>query len=182
MLTVFVITALVVLPIMALWVFVATRPATFRVERSAEVPAPPSEVFGYINDFHRWTDWSPWEGLDPNLRRTYSGADSGKGASYAWAGNSKAGQGRMTITESVPNEKVVIDLRFEKPFPARNTTEFHFRPTGNGTHVQWVMHGENSAMGKVMSLFGGMDRFVGKDFERGLVGLRKRAITSGAAV
>jgi hypothetical protein len=77
----------------------------------------------------------------------------------------------MTITDSVPNERIVIDLRFDKPFKAQNVTEFHFSPAGSGTRVTWVMHGKNSAMGKVMALAGGMEKYLGKEFEAGLAKL-----------
>ena len=154
--------------ILVLGIVIATRPSSFRVERSATVAAPPPEVFGYVNDFRRWISWSPWEGLDPNLRRDYSGAASGKGAVYDWAGNNKAGVGRMTIVDVVPNERIEIDLHFEKPFKADNTCVFTFRPAGNNTAVNWKIYGPNTTMGKVMTLFGGMEKLVGKDFEKGL--------------
>ena len=154
--------------ILVLGIVIATRPASFRVERSATVAAPPSEVFGYVNDFRRWKSWSPWEGLDPNLQRNYSGAPAGKGAVYDWSGNNKAGVGRMTIVDVVPNERIEIDLKFMKPFKAENTCVFTFRPAGNNTHVNWKIYGPNTTMGKVMTLFGGMEKFVGKDFEKGL--------------
>ena len=54
--------------------------ATYTVERTAVVPAPPQRVFDLVSDFHLWRRWSPWEDLDPDLRRTYSGADAGTGA------------------------------------------------------------------------------------------------------
>lgn len=96
----------------------------FLVERGAAVNAEAGTIFGLINDFHHWTKWSPWEGIDPEMTRTYTGPGSGVGASYAWSGNKKAGSGTMTITESVPNDRVVLDLSFLKPFKAENVTTF----------------------------------------------------------
>ena len=66
---------------------------TYTVTRSATIDAPPERVYEQIVDFHNWTNWSPWEDLDPELKRTYSGSESGKGAAYAWTGNRKVGQG-----------------------------------------------------------------------------------------
>ena len=160
-----------VVVVVLLAIVIAMQPKSFRVERSATIAAPPAAVFAQMNDFHRWTNWSPWENIDPNLQRTYSGAAAGKGAVYNWSGAKQVGVGRMEITDSVPNERILIDLRFEKPFKAANTTEFTYKPSGAGTAVTWAMYGPNTLMGRVMHLFGGMDKFVGKDFEKGLAKL-----------
>src|SRR5215510_11916389 len=97
-----VIVSVLVLAVIVLVVIAATKPDTFRIERSTTINAAPEKVFPLINDFHNWPQWSPWEKLDPALKRTHSGPTSGKGAVYEWEGNKKVGQGRMEITESVP--------------------------------------------------------------------------------
>jgi uncharacterized protein YndB with AHSA1/START domain len=163
---------IVLVVIIALAVVISTRPDTFQVQRSATIAAPPGVVFGYINDFRRWPQWSPWEKLDPNMQRTLSGAPSGTGASYAWLGNSKAGQGSMTITDSRPGERVVLDLHFIKPFKSNNVTEFALTPGAGGTQVTWTMKGTNTTATKAFSLFMNMDKLVGGDFERGLANLK----------
>jgi uncharacterized protein YndB with AHSA1/START domain len=151
--------------------FVATRPSTFHVERSATIKAPAEVVFGQVADFHKWQDWSPWEKLDPAMKKTYSGAPSGNGANYAWAGNDKVGEGDMTITAAQPNEKISIRLEFAKPWKAVNTTNITFKPAGDGTLVNWAMDGENNFMGKAFGLFMDMDQMIGSDFEKGLASL-----------
>src|SRR5215470_2505466 len=82
--------------------FVATRPAEFRITRSRTLAAPPEAVHAYVNDFHKWSAWSPWEKIDPNLKREITGPAEGKGAIYHWEGNKDVGEGRMTITDSRP--------------------------------------------------------------------------------
>jgi hypothetical protein len=163
-----VIVALVVLVL----VLAAMQSNTFRVERSADMQAPPDRVFAQINDFHKWTAWSPWEKLDPALNRTYGGPESGKGTTYDWEGNKQVGKGRMEITESLPPSKITIKLDFLKPFEAHNTTEFTFSPRGGGTAVSWAMTGQRPFMFKVMCLFMNMDNMIGKDFEKGLANLK----------
>jgi uncharacterized protein YndB with AHSA1/START domain len=120
-------------------IFAATRPDAFRIERAAAIKAPPEKIFAFINDLHQWTSWSPWEKIDPALKRTYSGAASGKGAAYAWEGNSKVGSGSMEIAESVAPSKITIRLDFLKPFEAHNTAEFSFVRQGDATTVTWAM-------------------------------------------
>jgi hypothetical protein len=110
--------------------FAATRPDTFTVHRSASMKAAPDKVFPHINDFHNWAAWSPYEKLDPNMKKTLSGAAHGKGAVYEWEGNSQAGKGRMEITDSSPSSRITLSLRFEKPFKADNTVAFTLLPQG----------------------------------------------------
>ena len=152
--------------------FAATKPDTFSVQRSASIKAPPEKIFAVINDFHRWPEWSPWEKLDPAMKRTQSGAASGKGAVYAWEGNSKAGDGRMEIIESTPASKVGIQLDFIKPFEGHNIAEFTFAPESDATRVTWTMHGPTPFVSKVMQVFVSMDTMIGKDFEAGLANLK----------
>ncbi|MFF0817465.1 SRPBCC family protein [Rhodococcus sp. NPDC003318] len=150
---------------------------TFLVERSIVTSASPEAVHTLIDDFRNWPQWSPWEELDPNMTRTYAGADRGAGASYAWSGNRKAGAGSMTITESVPGRKVKLDLSFLKPFRAQNVTTFLIEPGGSGTTVRWQMTGKQSWFFTVFGFVISMDKMVGKDFEKGLAALKRAAET-----
>lgn len=157
--------------IVVLIVVVALQPAEYRVMRSAVVEAPPSTVFSTVNDFHQWNAWSPWAKLDPAAKNTFEGPSAGKGAIFTWSGNADIGEGRMTILDSLPDERVKIDLEFIKPFASKCLTEFAFKPAGEGTSVTWNMSGENGFIGKAMCLFMDMDKMVGGDFERGLANL-----------
>lgn len=145
---------------------------TFLVERSIVTSATPDTVHALIDDFHTWPQWSPWEELDPDMTRTYAGAEHGVGASYAWSGNRKAGAGSMTITESTPGRRVKLDLSFLKPFKAQNVTTFLIEPAESGTTVRWQMTGQQSWIFKVFGFLFSMDKMVGKDFEKGLAKLK----------
>src|SRR5262245_20221017 len=160
---------------------VATRPPTIHIERSITIAAPPDRAFAHVNDFRAWPTWSPYEKKDPQMKRTLSGPSSGTGAMYAWSGNYEVGEGRMTIVESTQPSRVGIKLEFTKPFTATNTATFTFAPVADGTRVTWAMDGQNSFVGKMMSLFMNMDKMVGDDFERGLVALKTLAETRAAA-
>ena len=160
-------------------IIAALQPAHFKVERSLTIAAPDSVIFAQVNDLHNWNAWSPWAKLDPAMKETYEGAAAGAGASYSWAGNSKVGEGRMTILESTPSSLVRIQLQFLKPFAATDTSEFSFTPAGKGTTVRWAMTGDNNFMAKAIGLFASMDKMVGKDFEMGLSQLK--TVTEAAA-
>lgn len=155
--------------------YAATRPDTFHVERSATVSAPPAKIFAIIEDFKQWSAWSPWDKLDPNMKRTYSGAERGVGAIYAWEGNSDVGKGSMEITEAVPNEKMVEKLKFLEPFASQSTVTFTLTAKGQETEIKWAMDGDNEFMGKLMGIFMDMDTMIGKDFEAGLANLKALA-------
>ena len=158
-------------------ILAATKPDTFSVRRAATVKAPPEKIFSLINDFHQWGTWSPWENKDPAMKRSYSGAQSGKGAIYAWDGNKNVGSGRMEILDASQPSKIVIKLDFFKPFEAHNTAEFTMLPQGDAsnaaTDIDWQMHGPAPFMSKVMQVFMNVDRMVGKDFEIGLANLKR---------
>jgi uncharacterized protein YndB with AHSA1/START domain len=156
----------------AVMVLAATKADTFHVERTVWIKAPPEKVFPLINDFHNWGSWSPWEKLDPTMKRTHSGAASGKGAVYAWEGNNDVGQGRMEIRDEAPPSRVTIQLDFLKPFEAHNVAAFTLEPKGEFTTVRWAMDGPNSYFAKVMQVFVSMDSMVGKDFENGLANMK----------
>jgi hypothetical protein len=153
-------------------VVVAMQPSHYQVERSATINAPAPVVFAQVNDFHKWEAWSPWAKMDPNMKTTYSGSAAGTGAVYSWVGNSDVGEGRMTITDSVPSTSIKIKLEFLKPFAATNPTDFMFVTQGNQTQVKWTMSGEKNFVMKGFTLFMNMDKMVGDDFEKGLAQMK----------
>ena len=155
-------------------ILAAMKPDTFRVQRSAAIKAPPEKIFPLINDFKAWAAWSPWETKDPAMKRTYSATTSGKGATYAWDGDSNVGAGNMLITEAVPS-KVALDLNMTRPMTAHNKVEFTLTPAGDSTTVNWSMRGEAPYFAKIIHVFFNMDKMVGGDFELGLAKLKAAA-------
>lgn len=146
----------------------------FHISRETTIAAPPERIQPLLADFHRWRAWSPWEGLDPAMDRTYAGADSGVGAVYAWKGNSKAGEGRMEILES-ETRHVGVDLLFAAPMKAHNRVDFTLTPVADGTRVEWTMTGPQNFVMRLMSRFWSMEKLVGPDLEKGLAQLKRTA-------
>ncbi len=166
---------IVIAVIIVALLYAATRPDTFRVERSIRINATPEKIAPLVYDFHQWEKWSPWEKIDPALTRTYSGAASGKGAIYAWVGNKDVGQGRMEVVEAASPAKVLIKLDFLAPFEAHNLVEFTLVPEGNATVVTQAMYGPSPFVSKVMGLVFSMDKMVGGKYEEGLRSLKALA-------
>lgn len=160
--------------VVALLLFAATRPDSFRVERRTVIQAPPDKILPLIADFHRWADWSPWERLDPAMQRTFGGAPAGVGATYAWQGNKDVGSGRMEVKSAAP-DKLSIQLDFIEPFEGHNTADFLLAPKDGGTEVRWVMFGPAPFVSKLMGVFVSMDAMIGKDFDKGLAQLKVAA-------
>ena len=166
------ITAIVIaLLIVAVLVYAATKPDNFRVERSVSIKAPAEKIFPLINDFHQWDAWTPYN-KDPAMKKTFGGAPSGVGATYAWEGNRQVGQGNIDISASTQPNKVALNLHMIKPFEANNKVEFTLQTKGDVTNVTWAMDGKQIYIGKVMGIFMSMDNMVGKDFEAGLEKLK----------
>jgi hypothetical protein len=171
---------LVLMVVVALLIYTATRPDTFRITRATLVKAQPDTLFALINDLRRHAAWGPWESLDPAMKRVYSENSRGVGASYAWVGNHQAGTGRIEITESVPYDRVRMKLDYLQPFEAHNSVEFTLDRQGATTLVTWSMQGTNNFMGKLMGLLFS-DRLIGGMFEKGLSNLKALAESAAPA-
>lgn len=169
------IVALVVVLAAALLGFAASRPDSQHVQRMASIGAPPEKILPLITDFHNWSSWSPYEKVDPAMKRTYSGAVNGTGAVYEWEGNMKVGQGRMEITDTSQPSRVTIKLDFIKPLADHDIAEFTLVPQGDFTTVTWTMDGPTPYAGKLIGVFVDMDAMIGGQFETGLANLKALA-------
>lgn len=161
----------VVLALLA--IVVQLQPAHYRVARSVTIDAPAARVFARVNDIRQWRAWSPFDKLDPAMKRVYEGAASGAGQVYRWSGNSQAGVGSATIVESKPGERILMRLDFEKPMAGTADATFTFTPSGSGTTVEWSLEGEKNFISKAMCMFVSMDKMVGTTFEGGLADLKR---------
>lgn len=166
-----VVVLLLVVVVAVVLLIAAGKPDSFEVKRAISIKAPPEKIAALINDFHQWAAWSPWEKLDPAMKRTFSGTPAGKGTIYEWEGNSKVGAGRMEILETAP-AKIVIKLDFIRPFEGHNQAIFTLVPQGENTEVTWAMVGPAPLISKVMQVFVSMDAMVGKDFAAGLQSIK----------
>jgi len=167
-----IIAGIIVLLVAGLLAYAATRPDSFRVQRTASIKAPPEKIFALINDLKGWPAWSPYEKKDPAMKRTLSGAATGTGAIYEWQGNKEVGKGKMEIADTTSPSKVVIKLDFLEPFEAHNIAEFDLQGKGESTDVTWAIYGPSPFITKLMSVFFDMDKMIGRDFEVGLANLK----------
>jgi hypothetical protein len=161
--------------IVGLCIVAAFKPDSFRVERNIVIHAPAERIFPLMNDLREFTRWSPYEGRDPAMQKTFSAVTAGKGASYAWDGNNDVGAGRMEIIDSRPAQQVLIQLDFARPMEAHNNVVFGLAPGSAGTKVTWAMEGPMPFMSKLFSLFMNFDTMVGNDFAAGLEKLKALA-------
>lgn len=141
------------------------------IERSILIAAPADAITPYLANLHRWVEWSPWEGQDPALHRTYGGEPGSVGSTYAWKGNRKAGAGDMTVTRITPAE-VDLDLRFTAPFRSTSACTFRLTDDAGRTRVLWSMTSPQNLASRVMGVFINMDKLIGGDFDKGLAKLK----------
>jgi hypothetical protein len=167
------IVAIIAIVFAALLIYVSTRPDNFRVERSLVIHATAEQLFSLLNDFHAWEAWSPWEKIDPAVKRTYSGAESGIGAIYGWVGNRQLGEGRMEILSATPDFKLQIQIDFFKPFAAQNIIEFTLVQQGDTTTITQAMFGPSNFTAKLMGLCFSMDKMIGSKFDEGLQNIQR---------
>jgi uncharacterized protein YndB with AHSA1/START domain len=163
---------LLVLAVGLVLALAAAKPDVFEVRRSASIKAPPEKIYPLISDLRAFNSWSPYEKKDPAMKRTYSGAQSGKGAVYEWDGDSQVGAGRIAIADTTPPSNVSLELDMFKPFEAHNLVDFTLEPQGDQTKVTWAMRGKTPFMAKIVHVFLNMDRMVGDDFAAGLTNLK----------
>lgn len=147
-------------------------PSQVHVERSRFIAGPPEAAFAQVNTLKNWETWSPWHRIDPkNTTYTFSEKPEGEGAWYVWKStHPNVGNGKLTLTKSLPNEAVEANLDFEGMGTSR--TGYYFKPEGNGTRVTFSMDGDMSrpvVVGKYVGLL--MDGMLGPMFEQGLANL-----------
>ncbi|MBM7470807.1 SRPBCC family protein [Subtercola frigoramans] len=142
------------------------------VERSIVIDAPADRILPHLTSFHSWVAWSPWEGTDPELKRTYAGTDGTVGASYEWDGNRKAGAGTMTATSIAP-DSFDVALSFTRPFRSQSLVHFALDPTGASTKVVWTLKSPKTAMSRIFGLVMNMDKLIGNDLDKGLAQLKR---------
>jgi len=166
------------LALAALLLFAASRPDTFSVARSLRVQAPADRVFALIANMPASQRWNPFMKKDPAVKLTFSGPESGPGATCDFDGNNEVGAGRVTITSvSVPTE-VSMTLDMTKPMQAHNAVVFTLQAEGDGTRVTWAMNGAQPYLGKLVGVIFNMDKMVGGEFDKGLADLKALAEAS----
>jgi carbon monoxide dehydrogenase subunit G len=141
----------------------------FRVERSIEIAAAPEVVFDEVNSLKRRAAWSPWLAKDPSIQNTYSGPDSGVGATVSWT-SEDSGNGTQRITKSERPTRIESALDFGDM--GQPNSDWTFEPSGAVTKVTWGLSGE--AVGPLGGYFAKMmDGWVGPDYDDGLQRLKQ---------
>lgn len=147
-------------------------PRYVHVERAITIKAPQATVFTVLNGFTHFNKWSPWYQLDPDAKYTFEGPRSGVGARLSWVGDpATLGNGAQAIITSEPWGRVQTDFDFGPQGKAIGTHTLTVE--GGDTHVVW---GFNTDLGlNPVSRYLGLmfDTMIGRDYDRGLEGLKK---------
>jgi uncharacterized protein YndB with AHSA1/START domain len=145
-------------------------PAQAVVTRSIEIAAPPDKVFAIVGDLRRFNEFSPWADLDPNIKYTFEGPESGVGQKMNWTSdNADVGSGSQTITKSEPPNFVESALDFG--MRGKSVVTWDLVPSTTGTKATWGFKADLD--GIPAKWFGLMfDRWIGADYEKGLAKLK----------
>jgi hypothetical protein len=166
---------LLVLALGTLLAIAATKPDTFRFERSITIAASPEKIHPLINDITHFNSWNPYNKKDPAMKSAYRGPQAGPGAAYDFDGNGNVGKGSIQIIEPSGPNTVSMKLDMLAPMEGHNLIDFKLQPQGNATQVTWAMHGPTPFIAKVMHTIFSMDKMLGRDFEAGLADLKALA-------
>lgn len=153
--------------------YVSTRNGKFRYERSGVINAPAEKIFPYISQFKLGGEWSPYEKIDPAMKKTYSGTEGAVGSAMEFEGNSDVGSGKLEMLKVMPNEGADVKLTMLKPFHGENLIEYRLKPEGAGTRFSWAMSGDGGFMGKLMATFIDCEKMIGGQFEQGIANLKQ---------
>lgn len=153
--------------------YVFTRESKFHYERSGVINASPEKIFPYLSNFKLGGEWSPFEKVDPNMKKNFIGADATVGSKMEFDGNKDAGSGKLEILKIIPNQSVDIKLTMLKPFHAENLVQYKLTPGSEGTRFTWSMSGDGGFMGKLMNVFMDCEKMIGDQFSSGITNLKK---------
>ena len=152
-----------------LFIYVAVQPSEYKISREVTISASAEQIFPMINNAQQTEKWMPWFQMDPELKMSYSGPESGVGSKASWTSKGEMGTGSSTIVESIPNQLVTYQLEYEEPFQMVQTAQISILPVNGRQHlVKWSVQGKNNFIGRLMCLFMDMDKMVGSSFEEGL--------------
>lgn len=152
--------------------FVLTRESQFNYERSEVIAAPAERIFPYISDLKMGEQWSPYEKMDPDMKKNFIGPDGQVGSVMEFEGNSDVGAGKLEILKLVPNEFVELKLTMTEPVHMENLIAYKLTPEQEGTRFSWSMYGDSGFFGKVMSVFVDCEKMVGEQFTAGIANLK----------
>lgn len=152
--------------------YISTRNGHFKYERSGLINSTPEKIFPYISHFGLGHLWSPYEKMDPTMKKTYYGADGEVGSIMVFDGNAKAGSGRLEILKMIPNQMVEIRLTMIKPFKGDNIVTYRLVKQDQSTQFIWTMEGDGGFIGKLMNVMIDCEKLVGDQFSSGIENLK----------
>ena len=167
---------------------VVAIPDKFEIERAVSIDVAPKRVFPLISDLRQFAKWSPWEGPDAEMIRSYSDPAKGEGASYEWTHHAGVTSGRIKITSTQSPSKVRMKLDLERKFEMQNvevksvapldvssSAELVIVERGGATVVTWNLRGKYSLVDKLKSFAGMLNNDIGDELDLGLARLKKLA-------
>jgi len=149
-------------------------PTNQAVKRSIEINTSAPVIYNQLIKLENFNRFSVWSQEDSSAVYTMTGTDGTVGAATSWKGSPLiSGEGRIEITELVPNRKVAHKLSFTKPKKGKAGSVFDLLETNkNKTTVTWTFTMATPRPWNIFNLLYSIDKQMGKDFEDGLKALK----------
>ena len=153
-------------------VVAALMPKNYNIEKSVIIKKNASLVMDKVGNLNSYSEWNPWQQMDPTAKATITGTPKTSGHKYAWEGK-KTGIGSLTLN-SIDDKHIHFDLEFLKPWKAKAKDNWLFEPWADGgeTKVTWQNSGDLPwPMARLMSPM--INKNLNHQFDVGLGNLKK---------
>lgn len=146
----------------------------YTITRSINIDQAQPDVYEYVQLLRNQDFYSKWVMMDPGMKKEFRGKDGSPGFVYAWDSNNKqAGKGEQEIVRLIPNERIDVQIRFERPFEGVSDTVMMTEPVGaRSTKVTWTFDSAMKYPMNAVMLFMDFDKVLGKDMESSLSRLK----------
>lgn len=157
-----------------LLIWAAFIPGDCQYEKSISINAPVEKVWQNTNTLKAMDQWSPWNDLDPGMKKEWTGTTGQHGEKVCWdSKNKQAGKGCQEL-EKVDEAGKRIDtaIKFLTPYESEANAYVTVVPEGNGSKATWGFTSQIPYPFTLMKLFMNMEDAVGKDYQKGLSRLK----------
>lgn len=159
-----------------LLILAAMQSNWFAISRDITINKPVEEVFEYVRHIRNMEHYNKWVMTDPNQKTTFRGTDGQAGFVYAWdSENKNAGKGEQEIKQIVTNQKIQLEIRFEKPFKGVSEAIMATEPVATGqTKVTYTFQGAKNFGMKIAHMLFGLEKVLGKDLDTTMKNLKSQ--------
>ncbi len=167
---------LVLASILILWMVIAAFVSgDCAYEKSITINAPVEKVWQQTNTLKAMDQWSPWNDLDPGMKKDWSGTTGQPGERVCWdSEKDNAGKGCQQVKKvDAADKRIDTEIKFLTPYESEANAYVKIVPEGSGSKATWGFTSKIPYPFTVMKLFMNMEDAIGKDYQKGLSRLKE---------